>query len=156
MEHHHINQGGIAAPIPQKVHRKWSAILHEYKSTGKIASIANRLNSFASILTVFQAIIDYYNQTPDAVINILKPYNEVNKLYYLPEKDVYFEVAEKQEKINTQGEVIELDITYIVYESYVFDQDEQRSMGVIKLGKYREIYNTVTKQTTYIDFNRMF
>lgn len=148
LHHHHEGQGRYAYAIPRKVHQKWTSILHDYKTTGKIPRIRPKINGMLSVFQVFTLFTDIQTGNPDAWINWFGPHQDVGKLYKLPEKNVYFEITNQTTTKDNTGKIIKAIVTYDVYDDYIWDQDEQRYMGVIKLGTFTEYINLETK-TTY-------
>ncbi|WP_410222193.1 hypothetical protein [Pedobacter sp.] len=148
LHHHHEGQGRYAYAIPRKVHQKWTSILHEYRRTGKIPGIRPKINGLLSVFQVFTLFTDIQTGNPDAWINWFGPHQDVGKLYKLPEKNVYFEITQQVTTKDNSGKIIKAVVTYDVYDDYIWDEDEKRYMGVIKLGTFTEYINLETN-TTY-------
>lgn len=148
--HHHDQQGYLAYAVPNKVHTKWHARLHAFRTGGKIGGLGGKLLSIGSVLqNVFTHFSGFITGDPDAWINWFgSNKNEIGKIYYHVEKDVYFEIINKQEFKNSSGKVIRAIVTYDVYQENVWDSDENRYMGVMKLARFTEDVDLVNKTST--------
>lgn len=150
--HHHYNQGHIAYAMPDKVHKKWNSILHTLRGGGKINGLRTKVGSFATGIMILQGLFDVYTGKPDSWINWFAPVNKIGKLYYHPEKDLYFEITKKLETKDSSGKVIRAVVTYDVYVDYIWDQDENKYMGVLKTGTFTEYIDVINKTSTEYDF----
>jgi len=151
--HHHENQGRYAYAIPERVHRKWSSILHTVKTQGKVSNITGKLNSLAGALQIFSMLTDLHTGNPDAWINWFGPQNVIGQIYKDNAKDVYFEITSKVETKNSAGNVVSAVVSYTVYSDYIWDSDEGKYMGVLKLGKFTEnidVLSLTSKGRTFI------
>jgi hypothetical protein len=145
--HHHEGQGKFAYAIPEKVHRKWSKILHDFKGKGAFSKIRGNLNTFAMFAQVFNIWVDIKTGNPDAWVNWYGRQNEIGVIYFDPEKQLYFQIDNINEQKNNSGIVIKSTITYSAFEGYIWDEDEKIYMGILKLGNFISEYNPVTKTT---------
>ncbi|MCX2573583.1 hypothetical protein [Pedobacter sandarakinus] len=135
--HHHDGQGRYAYAIPQKVHLKWNRILHSIR-IGKFPGLRGTMNSLAGGMQIFSLLTDFNTGNPDAWINWYGPVDEVGKVYKQPLTGDYFVITKQIKYRNNNGEVIRAKVTYDVYADYIWDADEKKYMGVLKLGAFTE------------------
>ncbi|WP_158542219.1 hypothetical protein [Pedobacter chinensis] len=148
--HHHDEQGHLAFAIPEKVHQKWSKILHDYKLNGKIPRLGGTLNSLISIMQIFTTIIDLNTSNPDAWINWFGAQNEVGKIYADPQNNKYWEIMDQRVSKNAAGVPTKAIVHYNVYADYIWDSDENRYMGVIKLNEFTEELDLINKTSKQV------
>ncbi|MFD1256243.1 hypothetical protein ACFQ3S_05500, partial [Mucilaginibacter terrae] len=147
--HHHDEQGFMAYAIPEKVHQKWSSILHRYKLNGKIPRIGGTLISLLNVMQVFSTIMDVNSGNPDAWINWFGGHNEMGKIYIDPMKNVYWEIMDQTITKNSSGIPMRAIVHYYVYADYIWDSDENRYMGINKLAEFTEdldLNNKISKE----------
>ncbi len=153
--HHHDQQGFIAYAIPEKVHKKWHARLHAYRTGGKISGIRGKLLSLAGVMhSVFTQFTGFATGDPDAWINWFGGMNQVGKIYYHADKGVYFQITNKIETKDSNGRVTRAKVNYDVYESYVWDEDEGKYMGLVKLGSFYEDIDVVNRTSYNAGFEK--
>ncbi len=145
--HHHDKQGRYAFAIPRKVHVKWSAILHTLRLSNKLPSVKIKGSALSTIFQIFTLLTDIKTGNPDAWINWFGSHDEVGVLYSMPSKNVYWEITKQTVTKNSSGTVVRAKVYYDIYADYIWDDDEKRYMGVIKLGSAMEDFSPVTKQT---------
>ena len=148
LRHHHEGQGRYAFAIPEKVHQKWTAILHQYKTTGKIPQLRPKINTLVGSLQIFTLLTDLETGNPDAWINWFGPHQDIGKIYKHQEKNVYFEITKQTTIKNSSGKIIRAKVTYDVFNDYIWDSDEKRFMGIVKLGTFTE-YIDIDLKSTY-------
>ena len=148
LRHHHEGQGHYAFAIPEKVHQKWTAILHQYRTTGKIPQLRPKINTLVGSLQIFTFLTDLETGNPDAWVNWFGPHQDIGKIYKHHEKNVYFEITKQTTIKNSDGKIIRAKVTYDVYNDYIWDNDEKRYMGIIKLGTFTE-YIDIDLKSTY-------
>ncbi|GGH21952.1 hypothetical protein [Mucilaginibacter phyllosphaerae] len=151
--HHHDEQGYIAYAIPAKVHQKWTSILHEFRVKGKILRIKGTLNSFVNVMQVFSFLTDIQTGNPDAWVNWFGANNEIGKIYKQPFTGDYYMITQTTPYKNSAGKVIRAVVTYDVYADYIWDDDEGKYMGVLKLGTFTEDIDVINKKSTARSFN---
>lgn len=137
MRHHHEGQGRYAYAIPEKVHQKWSRLLHTIK-IGKIPNLKGTMNSLAGGMQIFSLLTDFNTGNPDAWLNWYGPTDETGKVYKQPLTGDYFVITKQTKTKNASGQVIRAKVTYDVYADYIWDQDEKKYIGVLKLGTFTE------------------
>jgi len=137
LRHHHEGQGRWAYAIPEKVHQKWNSILHSIKA-GKFPKLKGTMNSLAGGMQIFSLLVDFNTGNPDAWLNWFGPVDQVGKVYKQPLSGDYFVITKQTKYMNSSGEVIRAKVTYDVYADYIWDADEQKYMGVLKLGTFTE------------------
>lgn len=137
LRHHHEGQGRYAFAIPEKVHQKWDKILHTIKA-GKFPKLRGTMNSLAGGMQIFSLLTDFNTGNPDAWLNWYGATDEVGKVYKQPFTGDYFVITKQTKYRNSSGEVIRAKVTYDVYADYIWDQDEKKYMGVLKLGTFTE------------------
>lgn len=94
----------------------------------------------AGVFQLFSVITDIETGNPDAWVNWFGARDQVGRLYKHADKSAYFEVIENKLITNgAGGRVIFAKVTYNVYDDYIWDADENRYMGVVKLGKFTEL-----------------
>ncbi|MCQ6961530.1 hypothetical protein [Mucilaginibacter aquariorum] len=152
LRHHHDEQGYMAYAIPEKVHQKWTKILHEFRAKGKILHIKGTLNSFINIIQVFSFLTDIQTGNPDAWVNWFGTNNEVGKIYKQPLTNDYYMITKLTPYKNSVGKVIRAIVTYDVYADYIWDDDEGKYMGVQKLGAFTEDIDVLNKKSTTRSF----
>lgn len=144
--HHHDGQDYMAFAIPEKVHQKWTKILHEYRLNGKMPGLSSKLISLVSVMQIFSLITDVRTTNPDAWINWFAQQNETGKIYSDPANNKYWEIMDQVIYKNSAGVAIKAVVHYNVYADFIWDSDEHRYMGVIKLNEFTEevdlIHNT--------------
>lgn len=145
--HHHHKQRNMAFAIPAKVHQKWTAILHRIRASGKIPKLGGRLNSMGPFLQIFSIITDIRTGNPDAFVNGFGAMDEMGKLYKEPIQNFYFEITEQKVFKNRSGTVTRAIVTYDAFEDYVWDEDEKRYMGVLKIATYVEDIDVINHRT---------
>lgn len=145
--HHHDKQGHMAYAIPQKVHLKWNRILHTLRKNGSLKALRNKANSFAMFTGFITFLTDMKTGNPDAWINWFGPQNVIGQIYYSPTQKVYFEIITKTEKKDASGKVIEAYVTYDTYSDVVWDADENRYMGALKITTITEYVDVINKKT---------
>lgn len=140
--HHHDEQGAMAYAIPEKVHQKWSKILHQFRRNGKVPRLGGTLNTLAGAMQIFSSLVDLNTGNPEAWINWFGSQNQIGRIYKDLEKDVYFQITKKVETV-VNGTVTFAKVSYTVYADYVWDEDEHMYMGVQKLGTFVEDIDVV-------------
>jgi len=144
--HHHDGQDYMAFAIPEKVHQKWTKILHEYRLNGKMPGLSSKLISLVSVMQIFSLITDVRTTNPDAWVNWFAQQNETGKIYADPTNNKYWEIMDQVIYKNSAGVAIKAVVHYNVYADFIWDSDEHRYMGVIKLNEFTEevdlIHNT--------------
>lgn len=150
--HHHEGQGRYAYAIPQKVHVKWNSILHQIRLKGGISKLRGQLNTLGIISQFFSMWVDITTGNPDAWVNWYGQPNQIGKIYYDNDKDVYFQIDNIKEIKNSSGQVIESTITYSTFQDKIWDEDEKRYMGVLKLGSFITVYRPLTQTVVSNNF----
>lgn len=150
--HHHDKQGYTAYAIPLKVHQKWTSILHEFRTKGKIPRIRGSLNSFVNVVQIFSFLTDIQTGNPDAWVNWFGANNQVGKIYKQPLTGDYYMITQLTPYKSSAGTVIRAVVTYDVYADYIWDADEGKYMGIQKLATFTEDIDVVTKKSTSRNF----
>jgi len=143
--YHHDEQDYIAFAIPEKVHIKWTKILHDYKLRGKIPSLKGTLNTLISVMQIFSIVTDVRTTNPDAWINWFSQQNEKGKIYADPANNKYWEIMDHTIYKNSAGIAVRAVVHYNVYADFIWDSDENRYMGVIKLNEFTEDIDLINK-----------
>lgn len=73
--------------------------------------------------------------------------DEMGKLYKEPIQNFYFEITEQKVFKNRSGTVTRAIVTYDAFEDYVWDEDEKRYMGVLKIATYVEDIDVINHRT---------
>nr|WP_315420852.1 hypothetical protein [uncultured Pedobacter sp.] len=147
LRHHHEGQGKWAYAIPEKVHQKWSKILHTIKA-GKFPKLKGTMNGLAGGMQIFSLLTDFNTGNPDAWLNWYGPVDQVGKVYKQPFSGDYFVITKQTKYMNSSGEVIRAKVTYDVFADYIWDADEQKYMGVLKLGTFTELVDMNNRWST--------
>lgn len=93
-------------------------------------------------------MIDFNTGNPDAWLNWFGPVDQVGKVYKLPFSADYFVITKQVQIKNNQGEVIKAKVSYDVYADYIWDSDEKKYMGVLKLGSYTENVDLINRTSS--------
>ncbi len=144
--HHHIDQGGTAVGIPDKVHRKWSKALNT-------KTFGNNLYSFVFLLSMAHYASDIYSNNPASDLRIFENPSKTNELYYDFESKNYYEVTNYQETKNEDGNITRKVVTFVYYGSAAYNKDERRWYGINKLGTRTEVWDAKTDKVTEVNFN---
>lgn len=147
LRHHHEGQGRYAYAIPEKVHQKWSRILHTIK-IGKFPNLKVTMNSLAVGMQIFSLLTDFNTGNPDAWLKWYGAADEAGKVYKQPLTGDYFVITKQTKTMNGSGQVIRAKVTYDVYADFIWDQDEKKYMGVLKLGTFTEDIDMNTRWST--------
>jgi hypothetical protein len=145
--HHHHQQRNMAFAIPAKVHQKWTSRLHLARAAGKISRLGGRLNSLGPFLELFTIITDIRTGNPDAFVNGFGATNEIGKLYKEQMQNFYFEITSQLVYKNSSGTVTRAIVTYDAFDDYIWDEDENRYMGVLKIATYVEDIDVINHRT---------
>lgn len=94
--------------------------------------------ALAGGMQIFSLLTDFNTGNPDAWLNWYGATDEVGKVYKQPLTGDYFVITKQTKYRNSSGEVIRAKVTYDVYADYIWDQDEKKYMGVLKLGTFTE------------------
>ncbi|MGJ1262479.1 hypothetical protein [Sphingobacterium spiritivorum] len=145
--HHHHGQGRYAYALPEKVHLKWNRVLHVFRNGGKLSGLKNRMNTLASGVMVLQGLVDIFTGNPDSWINWFQGADKTGVLYYHPFNKFYFEMYRIDKIKDTSGKVVRAIVEYDAYAGSVWDEDERRYMGVLKVGTFWEEIDVINKIT---------
>ncbi|WP_029275112.1 hypothetical protein [Pedobacter borealis] len=154
--HHHHKQRNMAFAIPQKVHQKWTSILHRARINGRLANLGGRLNSLGPFLELFSIVTDIRTGNPDAFVNGFGSHDEIGKLYKEPIQNFYFEITEQSIFKNSSGTITRAIVTYDAFEDYIWDEDERRYMGVFKIATYVEDIDVINHRTNSLTKKQIF
>ncbi|SUJ08453.1 hypothetical protein U0038_12615 [Sphingobacterium spiritivorum] len=145
--HHHHSQGRFAYAIPNKVHLKWNRVLHVFRNGGKLSGLKNRMNTLASGVMVLQGLVDIFTGNPDSWITWFQGADKTGVLYYHPINKFYFEMYRIEKIKDASGNVVRAIVEYDAYAGSVWDEDERRYMGVLKVGTFWEEIDVINKRT---------
>ncbi len=129
---HHVNQGKYGVAIPGKLHSKFHKALHPYRR-GKGGIVKNnsvRLNTITNLVSIFFDIKNLIEDKPESrdkfEVGVLTGANSSaageNLGYIMP-----FKISKKYD---SEGNVESIESTYGVYESYDYDTEQKKYVGV--------------------------
>ncbi|WPQ60127.1 RHS repeat-associated core domain-containing protein [Chitinophaga sancti] len=144
--HHHIEQGNLAAAIPEKVHTDYFKKLHpELKGQLRGAKISSTLGTALGILSTAGDIFSFMNGNPESLMAMFPcigcaPEDFIGRV----QKDVKSELFYTVNSVSTQyekGKITSKAITFDVYSDYAWDEDNEKYIGINKLATKTEIWN---------------
>lgn len=105
------------------------------------------MNSLGPFLQLFSIITDIRTGNPDAWVNGFGATDKIGKLYKEPTQNFYFEITDQKVYKNSNGTVVRAIVTYDAFDDYIWDDDEKRYMGVLKIATYVEDIDTINHRT---------
>lgn len=131
--HHHIEQGRIAAGIPEKVHTDFFSKLHpNLKGSGL-------MNKALGIFGLFGDFAGYANGNPDSWITMFSgsryssPEAAIGKVIKDWDSGLYATITDVSQTRNTGGLLLTKTLTYDVYSSTAYDEKKRSILELIKL-----------------------
>ena len=102
-------------------------------------------------LGVASFLLDVFSTDPHSSRMLLTAGNHLNTLYYDTDSDQYYEISDRKEVKDDDGNVIGREATYTVYSDYYYDEDAGRYMGTgesktyksTKVGSIEEAYEVL-------------
>jgi RHS repeat-associated protein len=144
--HHHINQGKIAAAIPETVHLNWNKVIHQFRGSSLKTNLGKTLNSFGTIMF----LIDLYSNDPHSLGQQMEMINGICKLgevYYDSNSDSYFVARKITKTYDSDGNIKSTTVTFDWYDYYYYDNKSGKYKGFDKQGTKTETYNHKTKKS---------
>ena len=96
-------------------------------------------------MQIFSIITDVRTSNPDAWVNWFAQQNETGKIYPDPANNKYWEIMDQTIYKNSAGVAVRAVVHYNVYADFIWDSDERRYMGVIKLNEFTEDVDLINK-----------
>jgi RHS repeat-associated protein len=148
--HHHYEQGNMATPLPESVHKGWFKALHEANPGGRTRALSSSLKNLHEGMGFLMFFYDLLSDNPQALNQQLRAGQEVNKLYYDMETETYFNITSRNVTKDRRGNVISTTVIYDQYMDYDYDQKSGNYIGVGKINTYEATKNEKTGQVTQI------
>lgn len=129
---HHVNQGKFGVAIPGKIHSKFHKALHPYRrgKGGVVKSNSVRLNTFVNLVSIYFDIKNLIEDKPESrdkfevgVLTVANSSAEGENLGYI----MPFKITKTYD---SEGNVETIESTYGVYESYDYDTEQKKYVGV--------------------------
>ncbi len=140
--HHHIDQGNMAAGIPEKAHQKFHKELHANSGGKKTARVGTKLAGFAVVFDIAAA----RNGNPHSLWNQIGGIStsDIGKIKYDESEGIYYTVDVITPNKDANGNVISTTYMFTSYADYEWDEKKGRYIGVKPQKTYTQTYDNRT------------
>lgn len=144
--HHHIDQGKMAAGIPEQVHYDFFSELHpklRVAGLGLKMNAKGLLGSTLSFLGTFGDFFSFLNGNPDSwaylyPCSFCDPKDDIGKVQKEPMSGLYFTIKNVAEEKYSDGSMKSRTISYDIYSSYIWDESKEKYIGIDKIDSRSE------------------
>lgn len=140
--HHHDGQGKFAYAIPETVHKRFDAALHTIRTGKGYGGIKGTLGKMLNVAGLLLFVLDFNGNDPTSTINwFTSGQNQIDKIYYSPSDEVYYQLS----SINESSGVT--TVVYEVFEGMLeMPEEGNKQYGVLSLGTYQSSWYTSNQQ----------
>lgn len=144
--HHHIDQGEMAAGIPQRAHRENFKDLHHNRGGRSSSKLDGKLGLFAMIFDLSSAL----NGNPHSLWNQIGgvSQSDIGKVKYDEGNDSYYTVN-SMENTYENGEIVNTKFEYTVFSDYRWDDLKKQYIGINPIGTFIRYFHNRRENNWY-------